>query len=58
MLPLTVVFAVNSVPFPSVCVNHPPNVNPDFSGALGSELTVVAGSVTTIELGFAAVSAF
>ena len=58
MLPLTTVEAVNAVPSPLAFVNHPPNVNPDFSGALGSELTVVAGSVTTIELGFAAVSAF
>ena len=58
MLPLTTVEVVNCIPPPFTSVNHPPNSNPFFTGAVGRLATVVAGSVTRIEPGFAAVSAF
>ena len=58
MLPFTTVEVVNTVPSPLAFVNHPPNSNPLFIGAVGRLATFVAGSVTVIELGFAAVSAF
>ena len=58
MFPLTTVEAVNAVPSPLAFVNHPPNSNPLFTGAVGRLATVVAGSVTVMLAGLAAVSAF
>ena len=53
----TVVEAINSVPPPFVPVHHPPNVYPVFVGAVGSEPTVVEGTVTVFVAGFASVVA-